>query len=84
MQLSRRTVLGGAACIGSTWKSALAQELVPRSAKSLCRDLVPFRLPRSAWIAVRPRLGELFVVRNAGNTIDTAAMGSLEYAVGAL
>jgi carbonic anhydrase len=25
--------------------------------------------------------GELFVIRNAGNTIDTLAMGSLEYAV---
>ena len=25
-------------------------------------------------------LGDLFVIRNAGNTIDTAAMGSLEYA----
>jgi carbonic anhydrase len=29
-------------------------------------------------------LGELFVVRNAGNTIDTAAMGSIQYAVQAL
>ena len=29
-------------------------------------------------------LGELFVIRNAGNTIDTAVMGSLEYAVGEL
>lgn len=26
-------------------------------------------------------LGELFIVRNAGNTIDTVAMGSIEYAV---
>lgn len=26
-------------------------------------------------------LGELFIIRNAGNTIDTVAMGSLEYAV---
>lgn len=26
-------------------------------------------------------LGELFIVRNAGNTVDTAAMGSIEYAV---
>lgn len=26
-------------------------------------------------------LGDLFVIRNAGNTIDTAVMGSLEYAV---
>lgn len=29
-------------------------------------------------------LGELFIVRNAGNTVDTAAMGSLEFAVGVL
>ena len=26
-------------------------------------------------------LGELFIIRNAGNTVDTAAMGSIEYAV---
>ncbi|MDB5741731.1 MAG: carbonic anhydrase [Polaromonas sp.] len=26
-------------------------------------------------------LGELFIVRNAGNTIDTVALGSLEYAI---
>lgn len=29
-------------------------------------------------------LGELFIVRNAGNTLDTAAMGSLEFAVSVL
>jgi carbonic anhydrase len=29
-------------------------------------------------------LGELFIVRNAGNTIDTVAMGSVEYAVAEL
>ena len=29
-------------------------------------------------------LGELFIIRNAGNTIDTTAMGSLEYAVAEL
>lgn len=29
-------------------------------------------------------LGELFIVRNAGNTLDTAALGSLEFAVGML
>ena len=29
-------------------------------------------------------LGELFIIRNAGNTIDTAAMGSVEYAVAVL
>ena len=27
------------------------------------------------------RLGELFIVRNAGNTIDTSALGSIEYGV---
>ena len=29
-------------------------------------------------------LGELFIVRNAGNTIDTTALGSIEYAVAQL
>ena len=29
-------------------------------------------------------LGELFIVRNAGNTIDTAPLGSVEYGVGVL
>jgi carbonic anhydrase len=29
-------------------------------------------------------LGELFIIRNAGNTVDTAALGSIEYAVYAL
>lgn len=29
-------------------------------------------------------LGELFIIRNAGNTLDTVAMGSLEYAVAEL
>ena len=29
-------------------------------------------------------LGELFIVRNAGNTVDTVALGSTEYAVGVL
>lgn len=29
-------------------------------------------------------LGELFIIRHAGNTVDTAAMGSIEYAVAVL
>ncbi len=29
-------------------------------------------------------LGELFIVRNAGNTVDTAAMGTIEYGVAVL
>lgn len=29
-------------------------------------------------------LGELFIIRNAGNTVDTVAMGSVEYAVAEL
>ena len=29
-------------------------------------------------------LGELFIVRNAGNTVDTAALGTIEYGVAAL
>lgn len=29
-------------------------------------------------------LGDLFIIRNAGNTVDTAALGSIEYGVGVL
>ena len=29
-------------------------------------------------------LGELFIIRNAGNTVDTVAMGSIEYAIAQL
>lgn len=29
-------------------------------------------------------LGELFIVRNAGNTVDTTALGSIQYGVGPL
>ena len=29
-------------------------------------------------------LGELFIIRNAGNTVDIAALGSVEYGVGVL
>jgi carbonic anhydrase len=29
-------------------------------------------------------LGELFIIRNAGNTVDTAALGSIEFGVGVL
>ena len=29
-------------------------------------------------------LGELFIIRNAGNTVDTVALGSVEYAVAVL
>jgi carbonic anhydrase len=29
-------------------------------------------------------LGELFIIRNAGNTVETAALGSVEYGVGVL
>ena len=29
-------------------------------------------------------LGELFIIRNAGNTVDTVALGSIEYAVAQL
>ena len=29
-------------------------------------------------------LGELFIVRNAGNTVDTVALGSIEYAIAVL
>ena len=50
--------------------------------------------PLPCWSRARTRvppellfgrgLGELFIVRNAGNTVDTTALGSIEYAVAEL
>lgn len=59
------------------------------------RALLPSQSPVAALVScsdsrVPPELlfgrglGEVFVIRNAGNTVDTAAMGSIEYAVAVL
>lgn len=58
-------------------------------------ELAKYQAPFAAYVScsdsrVPPEvlfgrgLGELFIVRNAGNTVDTAALGSVEFAVGVL
>jgi carbonic anhydrase len=60
-------------------RSAIAEAQAPIAAVISCSDsrVAP-------EILFCQGLGELFIIRNAGNTIDTAAMGSLEYAIAAL
>ncbi len=43
-----------------------------------------FGFPGAAELLFGRGLGEMFVVRNAGNTFDTTALGSIEYAVSQL
>lgn len=59
--------------------------------QEIARDQAPFAVIVSCSDSRVPPellfgrgLGELFVIRNAGNTVDTAAMGSIEYAVAVL
>jgi carbonic anhydrase len=42
------------------------------------------RIPEVSELLFGRGLGELFIVRNAGNTVDTTALGSIEYAVAEL
>lgn len=58
---------------------ALAEGQKPFAAYVSCSDS---RVPPELLFG--RGLGELFIVRNAGNTLDVAAMGSLEFAVGVL
>ena len=58
---------------------ALAQPQAPFAVLVSCSDS---RVPPE--ILFRRGLGELFIVRNAGNTVDTVALGSIEYAVAVL
>ncbi|HEY5713116.1 MAG TPA: carbonic anhydrase, partial [Allosphingosinicella sp.] len=62
--------------IGSERRSAVAQSQSPMAVIVCCSDS---RVPPE--ILFGRGLGELFVIRNAGNTIDAVAMGSLEYAI---
>jgi carbonic anhydrase len=55
---------------------ALAQAQAPFAVLVSCSDS---RVPPE--ILFRRGLGELFIVRNAGNTVDATALGSIEYAV---
>jgi carbonic anhydrase len=64
---------------GRERRRAIAGSQSPLAAVLSCSDS---RVPPE--ILFRRGLGELFVIRNAGNTIDTVAMGSLEYAVAVL
>jgi carbonic anhydrase len=60
-------------------RAALAAGQAPFAAILTCSD------SRTApELLFHAGLGEIFVVRNAGNVADTAAIGSLEYAVAAL
>lgn len=57
----------------------LAKAQAPMAAYVSCSDS---RVPPELLFG--RGLGELFIVRNAGNTIDTVALGSIEFAVGPL
>lgn len=58
---------------------SLAQSQQPFAAYVTCSDS---RVPPELLFG--RGLGELFIIRNAGNTVDTVALGSIEYAVGVL
>lgn len=57
----------------------LAQGQAPFAAYVTCSDS---RVPPELLFG--RGLGELFIIRNAGNTVDTVALGSIEYAVAIL
>lgn len=65
--------------IGSQRRLELARGQAPFCAYVTCSDS---RVPPELLFG--RGLGELFIIRNAGNTIDTVAMGSIEYAVAEL
>lgn len=60
-------------------KKILAEAQTPFAALECCSDS---RVPPELLFG--RGLGEIFVVRNAGNVVDTVAMGSIEYAIIAL
>jgi carbonic anhydrase len=60
-------------------RSEIARGQTPFVAVLSCSDS---RVPPE--ILFQRGLGELFVIRDAGNTIDTAGLGSIQYAVAAL
>jgi carbonic anhydrase len=64
---------------GSKRRLELAKYQAPFAAYISCSDS---RVPPEVLFG--RGLGELFIVRNAGNTVDTAALGSVEFAVGVL
>ncbi len=64
---------------GHERRAALAQEQRPFCVLVGCSDS---RVPPELLFS--RGLGELFIVRNAGNVVDLAAMGSIEYGVAVL
>ena len=68
-----------AAPIGRERRLEIAQGQAPFAAYVTCSDS---RV--SPEILFGRGLGELFIIRNAGNTVDTVALGSIEYAVAEL
>ena len=68
-----------AAPVGNRRRLELASGQSPFAAYVSCSDS---RVPPELLFG--RGLGELFIVRNAGNTVDTAAMGSTEFAVAGL
>lgn len=68
-----------AAPVGNQRRLQLANGQAPFAAYVSCSDS---RVPPELLFG--RGLGELFIIRNAGNTIDTVALGSIEYAVGVL
>ena len=65
--------------VGGARRLALAKGQAPFAAYVSCSDS---RVPPELLFG--RGLGELFIVRNAGNTVDTVALGSVEFAVGVL
>jgi carbonic anhydrase len=65
--------------VGPARRLELAKGQAPFCAYVTCSDS---RVPPELLFG--RGLGELFIIRNAGNTIDTVAMGSIEYAVAVL
>ncbi|MDQ3368319.1 MAG: carbonic anhydrase [Myxococcota bacterium] len=65
--------------INSKRRLQLAQNQAPMAAYVSCSDS---RVPPELLFG--RGLGELFIIRNAGNTVDTTAMGSIEFAVAEL
>ncbi|MXO84491.1 twin-arginine translocation signal domain-containing protein [Altererythrobacter aurantiacus] len=68
-----------AAPVGRERRLEIAQGQAPFAAYVTCSDS---RV--SPEILFGRGLGELFIIRNAGNTVDTVALGSIEYAVAEL
>jgi carbonic anhydrase len=64
---------------GRERRLALARSQTPIAVLVSCSDS---RVPPELLFG--RGLGELFIVRNAGNTVDTVALGSIEYAVAKL